>query len=704
MKKLCFVFCKKVKKFLSDQRQWIRKNHFIVLKTAMFAGAILLAVFLFLPANPVRAQSISDPSSTLQEGVRVISQPIGLPATDIRLIVANIIRAALGLMGMVLLVLILYGGYLWMTAGGNEEQISKAKKVLLNAVIGLVIILSAYAIVLFVMRMLGIGTGGGGGTGPTLEVPNTQNFQGSGALGGIIKDHYPARNQTDVPRNTKIVVTFRKPVLASSFIEDTNRDGIIGNCRLPLSNWVTDCDHALFGNSHINIKRVDNNEQINGAVVLTSSSTYNGVTGVYTIVIKPITDLNSPSGGYLGSDTAPVSYSVRLGAGIKLDDPANNNPSAFQVKILGNDYYEWQFTNSTALDLVPPYVIDVFPRPESTEVRNSVIQVGFSEPMDPIGIQGNFNTSTEDPSYFLGGKNIFLKIANSEAPLGTFNLTNGYRTLEFTPSLECGKNSCGNKIYCLPVCNKAGANCREDNYELLLRAARTISTSSFEAMPLSGVMDLAGNALDGNKNSKVEAATTSLPVFPTQKRPDNYFWDFVINDRIDATPPYLQQILPGKDAANIPADQEWSMLFSKRMRADSMYDIGLEEHPSPAERGDNIPLWRVPFSIFNEDNTTYTRFSHGPFLQGFRQYYFPIVTSTVEDVHFNCFYPGKGPSQAVRPGSMESPVCDDEHREDCCEVITQQNYAFCCNGDVTPERSDTAACLNYWKDPRRSPY
>ena len=87
-------------------------------------------------------------------GLTQIQDDIGLPATDIRTIAANIIRVALGLLGIVALCLILYGGYVWMTAGGDEERIGQAKKILVNSVIGLIIILSAYAIVSFVISKL----------------------------------------------------------------------------------------------------------------------------------------------------------------------------------------------------------------------------------------------------------------------------------------------------------------------------------------------------------------------------------------------------------------------------------------------------------------------------------------------------------------------------------------------------------------------
>ncbi|MDD4902746.1 MAG: IPT/TIG domain-containing protein, partial [Patescibacteria group bacterium] len=90
----------------------------------------------------------------------------GLAATDPRLIVGNIIRIALGFLGVIALGLIIYGGFLWMTAAGNEERIATAKKVLISAIIGLIIILSAFAIATFILNSLLQATGLGGEGSP----------------------------------------------------------------------------------------------------------------------------------------------------------------------------------------------------------------------------------------------------------------------------------------------------------------------------------------------------------------------------------------------------------------------------------------------------------------------------------------------------------------------------------------------------------
>jgi len=105
----------------------------------------LLGLILFFAAPSVLAQ--------VNTGIE-FGAYTGLVNTDIRIIVAKIIRAALGLLGIIALCLIIYGGYEYMTAGGKEEQIEKAKDIIKNTVIGLVIILSSLAIAQFVISRL----------------------------------------------------------------------------------------------------------------------------------------------------------------------------------------------------------------------------------------------------------------------------------------------------------------------------------------------------------------------------------------------------------------------------------------------------------------------------------------------------------------------------------------------------------------------
>ncbi len=71
--------------------------------------------------------------------------------------VAPIINAFLSLLGIVFLAYIIHGGYVWMIARGEEELVTRAKNIIKRAIIGLLIVISAWAITEFVLkRALGI--------------------------------------------------------------------------------------------------------------------------------------------------------------------------------------------------------------------------------------------------------------------------------------------------------------------------------------------------------------------------------------------------------------------------------------------------------------------------------------------------------------------------------------------------------------------
>lgn len=77
-----------------------------------------------------------------------------LQTTDPRAVVGRIINVVLGFLGVIAVAIILLGGFKWMTGGGNEDKVGEAKKLLGAGVIGLVIILMAWAIATFVINSI----------------------------------------------------------------------------------------------------------------------------------------------------------------------------------------------------------------------------------------------------------------------------------------------------------------------------------------------------------------------------------------------------------------------------------------------------------------------------------------------------------------------------------------------------------------------
>jgi uncharacterized membrane protein YwzB len=74
--------------------------------------------------------------------------------TSLPKLVGNLINVLLSVLGIVFVVLVVYAGFLYMTASGEEDNVKKAKKLLAQSVIGLVIIVAAYAISSFVIDSL----------------------------------------------------------------------------------------------------------------------------------------------------------------------------------------------------------------------------------------------------------------------------------------------------------------------------------------------------------------------------------------------------------------------------------------------------------------------------------------------------------------------------------------------------------------------
>ncbi len=64
--------------------------------------------------------------------------------------IGSIIGVVLSFVGVIFLILMIYAGLVWMTAQGNQEQVNKAKDLMINAIIGLIIVLAAYAITAFI--------------------------------------------------------------------------------------------------------------------------------------------------------------------------------------------------------------------------------------------------------------------------------------------------------------------------------------------------------------------------------------------------------------------------------------------------------------------------------------------------------------------------------------------------------------------------
>ncbi len=116
-------------------------------KFAALATAAMIAASAFGVTQTAFAQS--DVGGDL--GLTTINASAGLGTQNIYQTVGYFIKVALRFVGVIVIILVIYGGFKWMTAGGSEEKVEEAKKILYSAAIGAVIVFSAYALTTFVL-------------------------------------------------------------------------------------------------------------------------------------------------------------------------------------------------------------------------------------------------------------------------------------------------------------------------------------------------------------------------------------------------------------------------------------------------------------------------------------------------------------------------------------------------------------------------
>lgn len=115
--------------------------------------SLALGTVMALPfAGSVHAAPIND---TTDLGLdQSFTDTVGLGSNSLEDTIGQLINVALGFLGIIAVIIILFGGFKWMTAGGNDEKVGEAKKLIIAGIIGLAIILSAYAITTFVLSSL----------------------------------------------------------------------------------------------------------------------------------------------------------------------------------------------------------------------------------------------------------------------------------------------------------------------------------------------------------------------------------------------------------------------------------------------------------------------------------------------------------------------------------------------------------------------
>lgn len=456
-----------------------------------------------------------------------VAEQAGLATTDVRILIGNIVKGFLALLGFVSVAIIMYAGFLWMSAAGNADQIQKAQRIMANAAIGLFIIAGAYTITAFIFNAL---TGGQSGFGIGGRGTNFQGiFQGTAgtdALGsGIIEYHFPEPGQKDIARNTKISITFKQPLVLSTVFKGYDDNGtydIADDVIPPVLELNTDNFRIIpeeqlgsAGNGSLDAQFANRYPE---NAILINPAPKTEITAVpaefsalarQTIVITPSALLGSPTadityrvglrGGANGVRVWDVQGAVGAVTGTPVQEPAFGRATA-------EGGYRWSFTTNTKLDKDAPKISAVVPSAPANPTlasaivpRNQLVQMYFNEAVDPTRLSGEITLTGGTVSVRVEAR---CRAGETECDPryqgtdfatvpGSYVLGNKYRTLEFTPSTLCenvSENSCGDKVYCLPK-----------NVDLRVRAvAATVGDDAPLSTGTTGVVDMVGNSLDGN--------------------------------------------------------------------------------------------------------------------------------------------------------------------------------------------------------------
>ena len=581
------------------------------------------------------------PEALAQTDYEQFSDTVRLGQADIRYIIASLIRYAIALVGVIFLALIVYGGFLFMTSKGEPDKINKAKDVLKNGIIGLAIILASYAIVSFIISvLLRAGLLGDIGSSPQTGVEVL-----SGSLGsGIIEDHWPLRNATDIARNTNIMITFKEAISIESFADEANQ---ITGTETP--DDVTD-DSWYINADYLKIYPI-----LDGAeAALPSEGVVAATTWDQKIwVFNPVE--------YLGSSLEEIDYSVALLPGIMLDD----GTQAFTG--LNDDGYVWSFEVSTEIDSTPPYITSVGPPDESTRDRNIVVQINFSEAVDPTSSTGVYIGDDGNPDF----TNILVQQSALQDTYdtvdGTWTISNGYKTVEFVTFDECGEDPCGDTIYCLPG----------NSYILTEASAATLSDEPPMAagFPYDGVVDTCANSLDGDADGVAEGPGI-----------DDYDWEFYTTNDVNDIVPIIYKIEPDDQAEEIELDVTVAVTFvgeddlnfeGVTMMSSTLNTENISLIPDPTEPSQWHENWyRIdredlgagyqPLILGEDPVASKAVIDHMNFLESDELVdytYFSSINEGVKSAYQICFFPSEGPGDtATNP--PECGVTDD--LPSCC--------------------------------------
>lgn len=657
-------------------------------KNIVLASLALVAMFFFVVPNfsPLLAQS-SEPALGLEyaEDVSILG------TTDIRVTIFKLINVFLGIVGIIFLGIIIYGGYVFMMSQGDPNEVNRGKRILRDAAIGLLIILSALAIVQFLLRQFGEATGIFGD--PTSPYDDTVLVGGLG--NGPIESHYPARDQEDVPRNTMLAITWKEAMFAGSFYDEF--DDVDSDETLSLGDEVQTYDIStqaltgtiyawnditsrfenggspIPGNEYIGLRdgMVEIFPQADPARVLRNGAARVGMSyDRKTITFWPVEPI--------GSASEDMWYQVDVYSAVRKD----GGEKAFPGIGLG---YMWNFETSTIIDTTPPKIRSVYPRatdPERTDAANVVLTLEFNEALNPLTASGVVEMSggaAKGLNADITGTSFRNLEVTYEDPLtlqtyyiaGEFTLSNQYRTIEFLPITACAVNSCGQTVYCLERDETVDLDYTVYAYAAFLNSSLPQDEGDYYAFTdatgnATGITDMAVNSFDGDNDGLSQGsnatATRTMPAGatgsgqppynlnnPAAGTGDDAQWNFFINYDLILDSPTITKVLPNPDEQAVNRDVSIEAVWNRVMYSRTLNSKNILL-PIPPGSSWNAMYWTSsPMEEFMGADRTRLFVHHSTFPDPAVEssyeatVFTPEITSGVMDIYQNCYSDCLGP-------------------------------------------------------------
>jgi hypothetical protein len=424
-------------------------------------------------------------------------------ATDLVSTIISVVQWILAITGLIAVIVMMYGGFVWMTARGDAEKIKKAKKILMNAVIGLVIILFAWVIVYFIVGFVSDTASGetGCNIGSYVDCQECVD-DGSGVGEWVVNYSVPTCPELPTPQYQ---VRWTRPT-------DTQT-----NVKL--------CEAVQAGFDGITPPWLNASSVTADSVRITDESGTNiGLDSGFAVAE------NSNAFGYRhNTELLPnETYTVEINSITSTDKVQS------QVGSVEADAYTWTFETGTESDENPPIVSNWAPQ-GSAVCLSPQIQVQFNEPMYAPSISNsNITISPLSPSD-LTITGIFMNSASSfTATLNKPLDANTTYTITLSAVAPDGfQDSCGNLLDCGNGTNSCDANgtatgFADDNFSWTFTTEDTTET---DCKPeITSITPTGYYSYNGGADS-ITIAGKNLGILADTVNFTNKFWNF----KVDAT-------------------------------------------------------------------------------------------------------------------------------------------------------------------------